>query len=280
MVDADDGALGIGFVEDRMDAEGGFHSLGADVVDAGTAVLGEDFAGRAAQADPAVIEPEDLVGKLDQDLQVVTDNDHGVTAGAHLGDVLQGLDLEAGVAGGEGLVHEEDLGGEAGGDREAEAGGHAGTVVLDGHVHEALEFGEGDDLGEEMVDVARGEAEERAVEIDVFEAGEFGMEAGAEFEEGADAAAGVDLAGVGGHDAGEDLEQGRFAGAVEADQAEGFALLDLEGDVAQGVKAVMAPGEALATGIVGAVADVGDAEVFGNVVNLECDVGQSSDPIM
>ena len=42
------------------------------------------------------------------------------------------------------------------------------------------------------------------------------------------------MAGWGGGDAAQDLEQGALAGAVAADDAEHFAALDLEGDVAQG----------------------------------------------
>ena len=60
------------------------------------------------------------------------------------------------------------------------------------------------------------------------------MEAGADLQQAADAPADLDLAGGGGGDAREDLEQGALAGAVAADDAEDFALLDLKADIAQG----------------------------------------------
>ena len=67
-----------------------------------------------------------------------------------------------------------------------------------------------------------------AVQVDVFAAGEFGMEAGADLEEGGDAATGVDAAGGGGGDAAEELEQGALAGAVLADDAEDIAFMDIK----------------------------------------------------
>src|SRR5579884_535453 len=61
------------------------------------------------------------------------------------------------------------------------------------------------------------------------------MEAGANFEQTADAAPHPDTAGRGSGDAGEDLEEGRLAGPVTADDAEDFPGAHLEADMAQGV---------------------------------------------
>jgi len=41
--------------------------------------------------------------------------------------------------------------------------------VAHGHVHEAFQFGESDDLGQDVADRAIGEAQERAVEVNVFD---------------------------------------------------------------------------------------------------------------
>jgi hypothetical protein len=60
------------------------------------------------------------------------------------------------------------------------------------------------------------------------------MEAGADFEQGADTAVGTDGTGGGACDAGEELEEGGFTGTVLADDADDVALLDLEVDVAEG----------------------------------------------
>jgi len=60
------------------------------------------------------------------------------------------------------------------------------------------------------------------------------VEAGADFQEAGDAALDADAARGGFGDAAEDFEQGRFAGAIAANDADDFALFDGEGDVAEG----------------------------------------------
>ena len=97
-----------------------------------------------------------------------------------------------------------------------------------------LDLGEVDDLVQLTIDLRLLHAEDGAVEIDVLPPGQLGMGAGADLQQAADAPADFDLAGGGGGDAREDLEQGALAGAVAADDAEDLALLDLEADVAQG----------------------------------------------
>jgi hypothetical protein len=67
--------------------------------------------------------------------------------------------LEARVAGGEGLVEQQDVGLEPGGDGESQAHDHTRAVMLDRHVHEALELGELDDARQQSVDLARRAAE-------------------------------------------------------------------------------------------------------------------------
>ena len=59
------------------------------------------------------------------------------------------------------------------------------------------------------------------------------MEAGADFQQGADTAMGTDSAGRRTGDAAQEFQEGRFAGAVLADDADDVALLDLEVDIAQ-----------------------------------------------
>ncbi len=60
--------------------------------------------------------------------------------------------------------------------------------VLTGTVDEVADFGEGLDFREAPVHVLSGEAEDGAIEIDVVSAGKFGIEAGAEFQQGGDPA--------------------------------------------------------------------------------------------
>ena len=116
-------------------------------------------------------------------------------------------------------------------DREGEPHIHARREPLDRRVEKLLHLGEGDDLVEPPFDLGAPHAENGAVEIDVFAAGQFGMKAGADFEHAGDPAGELDASLVGLGDAADHLEQRRFAGAVAADDADDFAALDLEGNV-------------------------------------------------
>ena len=75
------------------------------------------------------------------------------------------------------------------GDGEGEPQLHAARVALDRRVDEPLDLGELDDLVELALDLAPPHAEDRAVEEDVLAAGQVGVEAGADLEQRADAAA-------------------------------------------------------------------------------------------
>ena len=77
-------------------------------------------------------------------------------------------------------------------------------------------------------------AEDGAVQIDVFAAGEFGVEAGADFQQAGRRGRGDGTRpSVGSVMRRQDLEQRALAGAVAADDADDFAGLHLERDVAQ-----------------------------------------------
>ena len=75
-----------------------------------------------------------------------------------------------------------------GGDGEGEADVHARGVALDRGVEEFLDLGEGDDLVEFAADLGAGHAEDGAVQVDVLAAGQFGVKAGADFEQAGDPA--------------------------------------------------------------------------------------------
>ncbi len=95
------------------------------------------------------------------------------------------------------------------------------------------DFGEGGDVFVALVDLARGEAQNGAVEVDVVAAAEFGVESGPSSSRAETRPWTSTRARGGVQDARHHLQQRTFAGAVLADNAEGFAALDLEADVVE-----------------------------------------------
>ena len=119
------------------------------------------------------------------------------------------------------------------------------------------------------VDLAGGEAENGAVQIDVVAAAEFRIEAGAQFEQRRNAPVHGHLAAGGLQNSGHELQQRALARSVFADDAEGLALLDLEADVLQRpeVLVMIAPGQQFLETVAGRVVDgVG----FGDRIELDC----------
>ena len=131
------------------------------------------------------------------------------------------------------LVDDQDLRLQMRRDGEGQAHIHSATVALDRRVEEFLDLGKGDDLIELARDLLPAHAEDRAIQEDVLATGQFGVKAGADLEQAADAAAQPHppLGRLG--DAAEDLEQRALAGSVAADDADDLALLDLEADILQ-----------------------------------------------
>src|SRR5436309_11409173 len=124
---------------------------------------------------------------------VMAHKQHGPPVFGHVVHLPQALFLELRVADGEDFVYYQDLRFEVGGDGEGEAGVHAAGVEFDGGVEEFFGFGEGDDFVEFFGDFGAFHAQDGAVEVDIFAAGEFGVEAGADFQQAADAAFDFDL---------------------------------------------------------------------------------------
>ena len=193
----------------------------------------DDVFGRAFGFDAAVEQEDGAVGELFDQPEIVGDEQDGDLALAQFLEFADAAVGEDGVADGQGFVDDEDFGVDVDGGGEGQAHVHAAGVFLDGTLDELADFGEGFDGGHGLFDLGAAEAEDLAVEEDVFAAGEFGVEAGAEFEQGGDASAGDDAAAGGLEDAADDLQQGAFAAAVGADEAEGLALFDGEADVAE-----------------------------------------------
>ena len=161
----------------------------------------------------------------------MADEQHRAAAFRDLRHLSQTLFLELGVADREHLVDDQNFGFQMRRDRKRQPHIHARGESLDRRIEKLLHVGEGDDLIEPPFDLGAPHAEDGAVEIDVFAAGQFGMKPGADFEHAGDPADELDASLVGFGDAADHLEQRRFAGAVAADDADDFAALDLEGNV-------------------------------------------------
>ena len=154
--------------------------------------------------------------------------------------------LEHEVADGEHLVHNEDVGNDDGGDGERNARYHAGRIILQGHIEEFLDFREFDDFVEMVFDKALRIAEQGAVQIDVLTRRQLHVEPGTQLDERCDVAVDGARAFGGLEDAGDDLEQSRFAGSVGAEDAEYVSFAHLEGDVverAEFLEAQLPPGQ-------------------------------------
>ena len=162
---------------------------------------------------------------------VVADENDCATLPGNVTHFAEAFFLEGGVAYGQDFVYQKDFGLEVGGYGEGQAHLHAAAVVLERGVQEALDFGEGHDFVELSVYFGFAHAENGAAHVDIFAAGQFGVKAGADFEQAADASVNFGVAFGGASDAGEDFQQRAFARAVAPDEADDFALTDFEIDV-------------------------------------------------
>src|SRR5262249_17812568 len=84
-------------------------------------------------------------------------------------------------------------------------------------------------------------AKNRGVQENIVAAGKFGMETGSDFDQGHQPAGDGDFAAVGRSDAGEQLDQGGFAGAIRTDNTQNLATPNVEADVLQCPEAFCRP---------------------------------------
>ena len=163
----------------------------------------------------------------------VGDEEDGRAGVVEAAQALLALLGEGGVAHRQDLVEDEDLRQPGGGDREAEPGEHARGVVADRRADEVAEAAEVDDLGHLLLDLAARAAEQQGVQVDVLEAGQLVVEAGAELQDRRQVPAHRRNAGGGLQDPRDHLEQRALAGAVAAHDPQRLAAVDAEIDVAQ-----------------------------------------------
>ena len=181
----------------------------------------------------AVIEPQDAIADRLHVADGVRNEQDGDTALAEFVDLAHAALAKVNVADGQRFIHQQDFRIDIDRDGEGQAHHHAAGVGLDRLVDEVADFGEGGDVFVPLVDLARGESQDRAVEVDVIAAAEFRIEAGAEFEQGGDASVNIDRAARRMQDPGHHLQERALAGAVFPHNAEGLAALHLEADVVE-----------------------------------------------
>src|ERR1051326_2183526 len=83
---------------------------------------------------------------------------------------------------------------------------HSARVAFHGRVDKLFHFSEGDDLIKLAIDFGLAHAEYGAVEVDIFTTGQFGVKAGAHFEERTDAPIDLRESARGFRNPGEDFE--------------------------------------------------------------------------
>src|SRR5436190_14001635 len=141
--------------------------------------------------------------------------------------------LEYSVTDSQGFVDDQNVGFNARRDRKRQAHVHAAGVSLDRLMNEVADFGKAFDLREERVSFATRKAQQGRVHIDVFDAGKFGIEAGAQFEQCRYPAFVPNLSLRWLERAGDDLQQRRLAAAVGTDDADDVAFVQFERDLVQ-----------------------------------------------
>ncbi len=186
-----------------------------------------------------MVQPEDAVAVAADLMEGVGDEHEGLPARDEALHALVALALELLVADREGLVHEQDVGVDVGGDRERQPRGHPGREGPDGRVDELLQLRPGDDAVEAPPGLGPREAEEGALEHDVLASRQLAVEAEPELEDGRDSAGDVDAALRGRQDAGDDAEERALARAVSPDQSDALAGHDREVDRVQGLEVVV-----------------------------------------
>lgn len=203
-------------------------------------VFTDDEVGSAEITNAAAVEPEDTVADGFDVTHGVADEEDSDAMLAEFMDLTEAALAEVNIADSEGFVDEENFWIDMDGDGEGEAHGHAARISFYGLVEEVSDFSELLDGVESAFGFRMGQAKDSGIEVDVIAAGEFGIEAAAELEQSSDAALNLDDAGGRLEDAGDDLQQGAFAGAIFSDDAEGLSAADGEGDIVEGFEIAMA----------------------------------------
>ena len=113
---------------------------------------------------------------------------------------------------------------------------HTAGVALDRGIDKIAHLGKFDDLVHFGIDLGAGHAQDGAIEIDVFPAGHFRVETGANLQHGGYPAVDINIALGGGSNVGKQFKQCGFTRTVGTDDAHRFAFVYVKADTIQGHK--------------------------------------------
>src|SRR5262249_29687445 len=110
---------------------------------------------------------------------------------------------------------------------------HPARIMLDGCTQKLFDFRERHDFIKLLLDLALAHAKDGATKVDVFGSGQFGVEAGTNFEKASNAS--IDFRGTSGRlcDARKDFQEGRFPCAIAANQPDHLATANFQRSVSQ-----------------------------------------------
>jgi hypothetical protein len=172
------------------------------------------------------------VAEVCDGFHVVADEQDGAAPFAQLPEAPEAALLEEHVADRQGLVHDVHVRVEVREEREGEPHEHSRRVLADRLVDELADLGEVEDGLQPITHVSIGEAEELRALEHVLPAGEVGLEARAELQQGHHAPPDLERPRRGIEGPGEDLQQRALPGAVQADDAEALSGAHLKAHVA------------------------------------------------
>ena len=152
---------------------------------------------------------------------------------AHLVNLAHAALAKIDVADRQRFIDQQDLGVHVDRDGERQPHRHAAGVGFHGLIDELADLGEFLDLRKLRVDLLAGEPQNRGVEVDVSRPVNSGLKPAPSSSSAATRPRTSNVAVGGMKNAGDDLQQRAFAGAVLADDAEGLAALDLEADIVE-----------------------------------------------
>ena len=179
----------------------------------------------------AVVQPQNAVADRLHVADGVRDKQNRDAALPQFVHLAHAALAEINVAYRQSLIHQQNFGIHVDGHRKGQAHHHAARVGLDRLIDEVADFGESRDIFVALVDLARGEPQNRAVQVDVVPAAEFGVKSSAQFQQRRDAPVDIDRAGGGVQNPRDHLQERALAGAILPDDAERLAALHLKTDI-------------------------------------------------